>query len=98
MQISFRNGLDARWCSLRAEEVGEQGGRRLLELVVAAVGGRSVGAPAHKRGGVAESVVLEVVEGDLAHQLGPDRLPGEVLPAVPAGLCARKAPALLDGG
>src|SRR5688572_21763821 len=81
-----------------AEEVREQRGRRLLELIVAAVGGRSVRAPAHEGGGVAESVVLEVVEGDLADELGPHRLPGEILAAVPARLRAGQAPALLDRG
>ena len=51
--------------------------------------GFAVRAPAHEGGGVAEAVLLQVVVGDLAHRLGPQRLPGHVLAGVPAVHAAR---------
>src|SRR5438105_13852858 len=39
--------------------------------------------------GVPETVALQVVVGDLADPLGPERLPAQVLAAVPAARCAR---------
>ena len=57
------------------EQVGQQRRRGLLELVVAAVGRRAIVPPALERRRVAEAIALEVVEGHLAHELGPERLP-----------------------
>ena len=70
--VRCRRSVAAR---LVTEEIGEKGGRSLLELVVAAVGRRAIGAPATERGGMPEAVALEVIEGDLAHELGANRLP-----------------------
>ena len=53
------------------EDVGEQRGRRLRELIVATVGRRSIRPPAAEGCRVTEAIALEVVEGDLA-----DRAPG----------------------
>jgi len=57
------------------EKIGEKGGRSLLQLVIAAVGRRAIWAPSTERGGMPETVALEVIEGDLAHELGANRLP-----------------------
>ena len=84
----------------------ERDGR--LELGVGARRRVAVGPPAHERGGMAEAVVLEVVVGDLAHRLGPDRLPRHVLARVPAvdgtgrpalglGLCPARPRVSLQG-
>src|SRR5205814_288780 len=76
------------------EQVGQQRRRCLLELVVPAVGGRLVRPPALEGGAVSESVTLEVIEGHLGDELGAQRLPGEVLAAVPAAGGARQPPTL----
>src|SRR5262245_16014277 len=55
------------WIVPSTEQVGQQGRRRLLQLVIAAVGGRLVRPPALEGGRVAETVSLQVIEGDLAH-------------------------------
>src|SRR5687767_6567326 len=68
----------------RAEHAFELVGRGDLELVVAAVPRRLVRPPAHEVGGVAEAGALHVIEGHLAHPLGPERLPAQVLAAAPA--------------
>ena len=73
----------------RAEDALQLVGRRHLELIVAAVLGRLVGAPAHELRGVAEAVALHVVVGDLADALGAQRLPAQVLAAVPAAAWRR---------
>src|SRR5262249_60948348 len=79
----------------RAEDPLELVGRRHLELIVAAVARPLVGAPAHELRGVAKAGALHVVVGDLAHALGPERLPAQVLAPSPAA--ARPRPALAPG-
>ena len=81
-------GMAARWLGLpegrhaggsasrlAPEDLGELVGRGRFQLVVAAVGGRPVGAPADEVGRVPEPVALEVVVGDLGDALDPQRLP-----------------------
>src|SRR6266540_1401034 len=60
-------------------------GHRALDLLVVAGGRVAVGAPALEMGGMPETPALHVVVGDLADQLGAERLPGEVLATAPAG-------------
>src|SRR5438105_3146829 len=79
-----------------SEEVGEHRRRGLLELVVAAVSRRLVRPPALEGGAVPEAIALEVVEGNLRDQLGPKRLPREVLAPIPAARGAGK-PAAFGG-
>src|SRR4029079_18251225 len=67
-----------------AEYLLELERRGLLELVVAAVGRLLVRAPTLERGGVPEPIALEVVVGDLRDALDAQRLPRQVLAAVPA--------------
>ena len=74
-----------------AEDLAQLVRRGLLELVVAAVGRRLVRAPALERRRVPEAVALEVVVGDLGDALGAERLPRQVLAAVPARGGARAA-------
>src|SRR4051812_43675392 len=57
---------------------------RGLELVVPTIRRRLVRAPALERRPVAEAVALEMVVRHLGHPLGAERLPGQVLAAVPA--------------
>ena len=57
------------------EDVGQLGGDDDVELVVGARGGLAIRAPALEVGGVAKAQALHVLEGDFAHELGPDRLP-----------------------
>src|SRR5262249_51865393 len=68
----------------RAEDPLELVGRRDLELIVAAVARRLVGAPAHELRRVPEARALHVIVRDLADALGPERLPAQILAAVPA--------------
>src|SRR4051812_36494081 len=63
----------------RREHLGQLVRGRHLQLVVAAILRRLVGAPAQEHRGVAEAVALEVVVLDLAHALRPQRLPAQVL-------------------
>src|SRR4051812_7987556 len=63
-----------------------------LELSERAIGRTLVLAPAPELSGVAEAAPLHVVVGDLRHELGAERLPGEVLPLAPAAL--RSGPAM----
>src|SRR4029450_4726066 len=69
-----------------AEDLGDLAGWGDLELVEGALGGGLVRAPALPVGGVAEAARLQGVEGHLGHQLQPQRRPGLVLLAGPAGL------------
>src|SRR5687767_9613822 len=62
--------------------------RRDLELVVAAVARRFVRAPAHELRGMPEPIALHMVVRDLHHALGPQRLPSQILAAVPAAGCS----------
>src|SRR5437773_10933544 len=73
------------------------GRRRSLQLVVAAVFRPLVRTPAHELRAVAEAVSLHVVVGNLDDALGPERLPAQVLAAVPAAGGAREALHLLVG-
>src|SRR5439155_15121116 len=74
----------------RAEDALQLVGRSDLELVVAADLRPLVGAPADELRRVPEARALHVVVGDLAHALGPERLPAQILAAVPAAGGARK--------
>src|SRR5882672_1792130 len=85
---SPRSGKGRAWSWRRgdrsaAEDVLQLVGRGLGELVVAALARRLVGPPALEVGGVAEPHALEVLERDLADQAEADRLPGQILAAVP---------------
>src|SRR4051794_31911049 len=80
---------------LRPEQAVELGRHGLVELVVGAGSGILVGPPPHEPSGVTEpatlvarraALPLHVLEGDLGHQLEPDRVPREVLAAGPARL------------
>src|SRR5947199_208870 len=66
-----------------AEDSLELVGRRDLQLIVAAVLGTLVEAPAHELRGVPEARALHVVVGDLADALGTQRLPAQILAAIP---------------
>src|SRR5678816_113853 len=77
--------------SAAPEDVLELVRGRLVELVVAALARRLVGAPALELGGVTEPRALEVLECDLADQTDADRLPGQVLAAIPPAGRAREA-------
>src|SRR5262249_5268210 len=66
-------------------------GRCNFELVVAAILRALIGAPAEELSGMAESRSLHVVVGDLADSLGPQRLPAQILAAVPPARRAGKA-------
>src|SRR5262249_62094412 len=81
-----------------AEEIGELGGDGLVELVVGTRARFPVGAPPHEAGGVPEAAALvagrpadplDVLEGNLGHELESHRVPGEVLAASPARLTSR---------
>src|SRR5207237_5582692 len=68
----------------RPEDTLELVGGRDLELVVAAVLRALVRTPAEELGGVAEPRPLHVVVRDLAGPLGAQRLPAQILAAIPA--------------
>src|SRR3954469_1260027 len=70
---------------------------RDFELVVAAIAGRLVGAPAQEDRRVAEAVALQVVVLHLAHALDAQRLPRQVLARAPAAMPARHATRLGRG-
>src|SRR5919198_913253 len=72
-----------------AQHVRQVEGGGPLQLLVAAGARVAVGPPAAELGGVPEAAALHVVVGDLHHQLGAKRLPGQVLLGVPAGDRAR---------
>src|SRR5258708_5572656 len=72
--------------SRSAQNIVERERIRRLQLGEIAILGVLVGAPAQEPGGVPEAAVLELLEADLADQLGPDLGPVEVLgPGPPAG-------------
>src|SRR6185295_19421403 len=73
-----------RTTSRTGEDPRELEGRGLLELIVAAVLGALVRTPALEVGAVAEAAALQVIVGDLADALDPERLPAQVLAPVPA--------------
>src|SRR3954447_24489948 len=80
----MRSGSTQPTRSGRAEDEPQLVRGRLLELVVAAVLGALVGAPANERRRVPEPITLEVVVRDLHDALQAQRLPREVLATVPA--------------
>ena len=90
-----RPSRTAATSALGTEDAGQQERHGLLELVVAAGLRRLVRAPALERRAVAEAVALEVVVGDLGDAFRAQRLPRQVLAAVPARGGARQA---LAGG
>ena len=59
-------------------------GRRDFQLIVAALRRRLVGTPAHELRGVPETRALHVVVRHFAHALRTQRLPAQILPAVPS--------------
>src|SRR5687768_11975906 len=75
----------------RAEDLRKLVRSRNLELVVAAVRRRFVGAPALKHRCVAKPIALHVVVFHFAHALDAQRLPREVLAGAPSALAARHA-------
>src|SRR3546814_12614397 len=62
--------------------------------LVGARRGLAVGAEAHQAPAMAEAAGEDVLVADLGHQLGPQRLPGEVLLGVPAAHPAGHSPGL----
>src|SRR5207247_9611907 len=76
--------------SLAAETLLQRDRRRDLELIVATVLGRLIGAPAHKLSAVPKPVSLHVVVPHFTDPLGPQRLPAQVLPPIPAAGGARQ--------
>ena len=73
--------------------------RRLLELIVPAVGRLLVGAPALERRPVSEPISLQVIVRDLRNAFQPKWLPGQVLTPIPARRRARQPlPGRLGGG
>ncbi len=107
MTIRRVNGV-AAGCEARCEEgcvrsyrlrpAGENRHQLLrrndFELGIGAVARLLVGAPSAKLRHVTEAAALHVLVGDFDHQLGPQRLPRQVLALAPAALAARHA--LLD--
>ena len=90
--IPGRRRRRAADCTRRgAEDPLQLVGRRDLELVVAAVPRRLVGAPAQEGRGVAEAVALHVVVRDLAHALEAAAAPSSDPCPVPAALRRRAA-------
>ena len=83
---SLKEGLRPIYSFRRPEDLLELGGRRDLELVVAAVSGLLVSAPAQEDRGVAETVALQVVVLHLADPLHAQGLPREVLARAPPAL------------
>src|SRR5262245_14634586 len=92
---SVRLGIGDRLTRLggggAAEDQSQLVRGRLLELVVAAVRGGLVGAPALEGGRVADAVALEMVVRDLDHTLEAEGLPRQVLAAVPPRRGTRQA-------
>ena len=65
--------------------------RHHFELGIGAVARLLVGAPPAKLRHVPEAGALHVLVGDFDHQLGPQRLPRQVLALAPAALASRHA-------
>src|SRR5450432_4016728 len=68
----------------RGEDPREREGHGGLQLIVAAVPGRSVRSPATELRGVAEAVALHVIVPDLTDTLEPQWLPRQILAPVPS--------------
>src|SRR5262245_55949279 len=62
-----------------------------FELGIGAIGGLLVRAPSAKARHMTEACALHVFVSDFDHQLGPQRLPGQVLALAPAALASRYA-------
>src|SRR5689334_20609833 len=75
----------------RREDARELVGRRRLELIVAAVFGGLIGAPAQERCGVPKAVALQMVVFHFADAFGSQRLPRKILLRAPAAMRARHA-------
>src|SRR5712671_1176288 len=75
----------------RGENPGQLHCGDFFQLVVAAGARVLVRAPALEVRGVAEAVALQVIVSDLADARGAERLPAQVLAAVPAAGGARHA-------
>ena len=65
--------------------------RNDLELSVGAIAWLLIFSPSAELCGMTESVALHVVVSDFHHQLGPERLPRQILSLTPAALAARHA-------
>src|SRR5262245_21977055 len=72
----------------RAEDLLELVRSRDLELIVPAILGPLVGPPAQKKGGVAETLALQMVVLHFADPFDADRLPRQILARAPATLSA----------
>ena len=73
--------------------------RNHFELSIRAVARLLVGAPPAKLRHVTEARALHVLVGDFDHQLGPQRLPRQILALAPAALAAGHAmPGFTGGG
>src|SRR3954470_25026753 len=81
---------DPRWRSA-AEDLLDQVGGGLFELVVPAVCRRLVRAPPLEGRGVPEPIALKVVVRHLHDPLRAKRLPGQVLSSIPAAGRTRQA-------
>src|ERR1700752_1412760 len=66
-----------------------------FELLVGAVGGFFVGAPAAELGGVTKTIALHVFVSYLRDQLRPQRFPRQILPRTPPALRARNSPSAI---
>jgi len=62
-----------------------------LELRVGAIGRLLIRPPAAKLRDVPEAIALHVIVGDLDHELGPERFPGEIFTLTPATLATGHA-------
>src|SRR5262245_5639299 len=81
-----------------AEDLLELVRRGDLELVIAAVFGPLVQAPAFEDRGMSEAIALHVVVLHLAHTFDADRLPRQILSCAPAALAAWHSRSLAELG
>ena len=86
-----KKALSAVSSSRPREDLRQLLRRNHFELRVGAVARLLVGAPPAKLRHVAEARALHVLVSDLDHQLGPQRLPRQILALAPAALPARHA-------
>src|SRR5215218_10419334 len=83
--------------ALRSEHSFQLERRRDLELIVAAVLGAAVGAPAQEGRRMPEAIPLQVVVLHFADPLDAQRLPRQILAGAPAALAARHPRGALAG-